>query len=115
MALPPHKVLDGASSRKINNVKQACDIINLKEHQNCNIGSKITANLPIGWILPIVGFHQKGSAPAACTAELFKEFVFKYKIGVWKFTVVTKHNKILAVQWWQGFCIYGNNNGIYSV
>ena len=34
-------------------------------------GSKVTAILLKGWILPIGGVHREGSAPVACAAGLF--------------------------------------------
>ena len=43
----------------------------MEGNQNCCSGSKVNALLLNGWILPTVGVHREGSAPAACAAGLF--------------------------------------------
>ena len=47
--------------------------LNFEGHENRTGGSKVTALLLKGWILPIalVEFHREGSVPAACAAGLF--------------------------------------------
>ena len=56
-------------------VAQDWDISNLKGHQNCIIGSKVTAILLKGWILPFGGVASKKGlrlqpAQQACLIEL---------------------------------------------
>ena len=46
---------DCTSSYKIDYVAQASEVLNPKEHPNYIIGSKGTAILQMGWILPING------------------------------------------------------------
>ena len=47
-------------------LKKSLVILNLKDHQNCNVGSKVMAILLNRWILPIGGVasESEGSAPA---------------------------------------------------
>ena len=59
-------IRDGASTHKIDYIEKFKENINLKGHQNRNIGSNVTAILLKGGIL-----HQEGSAPAACAVGLF--------------------------------------------
>ena len=47
------------------------NFINPKGHQNPISGSKVTAILLKGWILPIGGVSLEKSAPAACAAGWF--------------------------------------------
>ena len=61
---------DGAFSHKIDNVKIFQEILNPKGHPNCITGSKITAIVLNGWILPIGGASSEGSTPAAYAALL---------------------------------------------
>ena len=49
------KVKNGASSHKINYIDIFLEILNLEGHQNRCIGSKVTAILLNGWILPTGG------------------------------------------------------------
>ena len=42
----------------LSSVVHALDIINPEGFQNCIIGSKVTAILPDGWILPIGGVES---------------------------------------------------------
>ena len=46
---------DGAFSHKIDYVTILYEILNLEGHLNCITGSRVTAILLNGWILPIVG------------------------------------------------------------
>ena len=46
-------VEDGAFSYKIDNVIICLEIVNLKGHQNCIIGSRVTAILLNGRVLPV--------------------------------------------------------------
>ena len=48
-------VEDGAFSHKIDYVTTSEEILNQEGHQNCITGSKVTAILLNGWILPIGG------------------------------------------------------------
>ena len=49
-------VEDGAFSNKIDySTKKSFQILNLEEHPNCTIGSRVTAILLNWWILPIGG------------------------------------------------------------
>ena len=64
-------VADGAFNHKIDYVTIFKEIPNSKGHPNHITGSKGTAILRNGWILPIGGALSKGSAPAACAAGLF--------------------------------------------
>ena len=55
-AAPPRSnIEDGASSHKLYNVTTFKEILNPKGHPNCITGSKVTAILLNGWILPVVG------------------------------------------------------------
>ena len=49
-------VEDGAFSHKIDYVTIFLEILNLEGHQNHVTGSRVTAILLNGWILPIGGF-----------------------------------------------------------
>ena len=62
---------DGAISHKIKYVKICQEILNLKGHQNCLIGSKVKAILVNGEFYLLVELHQEESARAACAAGLF--------------------------------------------
>ena len=64
-------VKDCASSHKIDYVNIFSKIVNLDGHQNRFIGSKVTAILVNGGILPNGGAASEGSAPAACAVGLF--------------------------------------------
>ena len=46
---------DGAFSHRIEWLQNVLNILNLKGHQNCTIGSKVMALLLNGWSLPIGG------------------------------------------------------------
>ena len=46
-------VEDGAFSHKIDYVSICLEILNLEGHPNCITGSRVTAILLNGWILPI--------------------------------------------------------------
>ena len=46
---------NGALSHKINHITIYEEMLNLEGHQNCTTGSRITAILLNGWILPIGG------------------------------------------------------------
>ena len=48
-------VEDGAFSHKIDTKKNLVENLNLEGHLNCITGSKVTAILMKGWILPIGG------------------------------------------------------------
>ena len=48
-------VKNGSSSHKTNYIDIFSEILNLEGHLNCCIGSKVTAILLKGWILPISG------------------------------------------------------------
>ena len=63
------------SSHKTNYIDILSEILSFEGHQSHCIGSKETAILLNGWILPsVVELHQEGSAPAACAAGLFWSF-----------------------------------------
>ena len=62
---------DGAFSHKIDHVTIFQEILNSKGYPNRITGSKVTAILLKGWILPMVELHREGSASAACAAGLF--------------------------------------------
>ena len=62
---------DGALSHKIYYFQDFLKTLNLKGHQNCTIGSKVTAILLNEWDLPIGGVASGRVWPAACTAGLF--------------------------------------------
>ena len=71
-------VEDGAFSHKIDYVTMFQEILNLEGHSNRITGSKVTAILLNGWILPIGGASAvKGPAFAACPAGLFKKESFR--------------------------------------
>ena len=66
-------VEDGAFGHKIDYITIFRDILNLKGHQNCITGPKVTAFLLNGWILPIGGASAvKGLRlhSASCAAGL---------------------------------------------
>ena len=56
---------NGASSHKTNYIDIFSEILNLEGHQNCCIGSKVTAILLNGWILP-TGGAALGREQQAC-------------------------------------------------
>ena len=64
-------VEDGAFSHKIDDVPIFEEHLNLKGHLNCCTGSKVTAILVNGGILPRGGVASGRVCPAACTAGLF--------------------------------------------
>ena len=69
-------VEDGAFIHKIDNVTIFKEILNCKEHSNCITGSKVTAILLNGLILPISGATTvKGLPFPACAAGLFLDNV----------------------------------------
>ena len=69
--LGPNKtVRDGASSHKIDFVTRVKDNINVKKYHNCIIGSKVTAIMLNGWILPI-GWVALERACAQPTKQFF--------------------------------------------
>ena len=57
---------DGAFSHKIDRTWKFLKILNLKRHQHCTIGSKVTAILLNGWVLSIGGV----ASGRACTCSL---------------------------------------------
>ena len=69
-------VKDGAFNHKIDYVTIFVEILNLKGHQNCITGSRVTPILLNGWILPIVGASavegllSTGRTPSSCTTAL---------------------------------------------
>ena len=63
---------DRATSLKINYVAQVKEILNLKGNLNCIIGSKVTANLLEGLILPIGGV----ASGRDCACSLHSRLVF---------------------------------------
>ena len=64
-------IVDGAFNHKMDWLMKSLEILNLKGHQNRIIGSKVTAILLNGWVMPIGGVVSEESAPAACPAALF--------------------------------------------
>ena len=62
---------DSSSSYKIDYVIVIKNFLNPEGHQNHIAGSKVTAILVKGYILPIGGVASEGSAPAACAAGWF--------------------------------------------
>ena len=64
-------VENGASSHKTNYIDICPEILNLEGHQNRCIGSKVTAILLNGWILPTGGVALGRVCPAACAAGFF--------------------------------------------
>ena len=66
-------VKNGASSHKTKYINILLEIINLEGHQNCCIGSKVTAILLNGWILPTGGVASGRVCPAAWAAGLLTE------------------------------------------
>ena len=63
-------VEDGAFSHKIDYVPIFQETLNLKGHLNCFIGSKVTAILENGGILPRGGVSSGRVCPAACAEGL---------------------------------------------
>ena len=63
---------DGASSHKIDYVRKFCEILNLEGHHNPISGSKVTAILLKGWILPIGGV----ALGRVCACSLRSRLVF---------------------------------------
>ena len=78
---------DGIFSHKMDWFWKFLEILNLKGHPNCIIGSKVKAILLDWWVLPIVGVVSEGSAPAAYAAGLFYIF-FIYIIPLLNGTLV---------------------------
>ena len=76
----PHALTvgDGASSHKLDHVSKFEEILNLEGHQN-RTGSRVTAILLNGWILPTGGVLSVRSAPEACAAGLFSP-TYKYQL-----------------------------------
>ena len=68
-------VRNGASSYKTNYIDMFLEILNHEEHQNLCIGSKITAILLNGWILPTGG----ASSGRVCACSLRSRLVNTYK------------------------------------
>ena len=64
-------VKNGASSHKTNCIDIYSEILNLEEHLYRCIGSKVTAILLNGWILPTGGVASGRVCPTACAAGLF--------------------------------------------
>ena len=64
-------IRDGALNHEMDWLRKFLEILNLKGHQNCIIGSKFTAIFLNGLVLPIGGVVLEGSALAACAAGLF--------------------------------------------
>ena len=62
----------GAFSHDIDYVGKFWEILNLKAHPNCITGSKVTAILLNGWILPIGG----ASAVSVCVCSLRSRLVY---------------------------------------
>ena len=55
------------------------NFLNLKGHQNCITGWKVTAILLKGGFCLLVELHREGSAPAACAAGMFLlHFIFSH-------------------------------------
>ena len=71
-APPRQMVRDGAFSQKIDWVRNFLKILNLKGHQNHNIGSKVTALL-LNWLVLPVGGVALGRV---CTCSLRMRLVF---------------------------------------
>ena len=69
-------VADGAFSHKIDYVTIFKEILNPEWHSNRISGSKVTAILLNGWILPIGGASSGRVSPAACAAGLFEKGLF---------------------------------------
>ena len=65
-------IADGAFSRKKDYVTIFEEILNPEGHQNRNTGSKVTAILLNGWILPIGG----ASSGRVCSCSLRSRLVF---------------------------------------
>ena len=65
------KVKNGASSHKTNYIEILSEILNLEGHLNRYIGSKVTAILLNGLILPTAGVASGRVCPAACAVGLF--------------------------------------------
>ena len=76
-------VKNGASSHKTNYIDILSEILNLEGHLNRCIGSKVTAILLNGWILPTGGVASGRVCPAACAAGLYYDrFPLPLNIGV---------------------------------
>ena len=65
-------VKNGAFSHKINYINIFTEILNPEGHQNCCIGSKVTAILLNGWILPTGG----ASSGRVCACSLRSRLVY---------------------------------------
>ena len=57
---------DGAFSHKIDWVRNCLEILNLRGHQNHNIGSKVITILLNEWVLQIDGVASRRVSPTAC-------------------------------------------------
>ena len=71
----------GASSHKTNYIGIVSEILNLKGHLNCSIGSKVTTILLNGWILPTGGVASGRVCSAACAASLFNKLVWLHYVN----------------------------------
>ena len=71
---PPRPNRDSTSNYKINYVIVILKFLNPEGHQNPISGSKVTAILLKGWILPI----GRGSSGRICVCSLRSRLVFKY-------------------------------------
>ena len=71
-------VKNSAPSHKTNYIDIFSEIQNLEEHQNRCIGSKVTAILLNGWILPTSVVASGRVCPGACAAGLFLNCVARY-------------------------------------
>ena len=62
---------DGAFSHKIDWVRNCLEILNLRGHQNHNIGSKVITILLNEWVLQIDGVASRRVSPTACAWGCF--------------------------------------------
>ena len=67
---------NGVSSHKTNYIEHFPEVLCLEGHLNCYIGSKVTAILLNGWILPTSGAASGRVCPEACAAGLFLHIYF---------------------------------------
>ena len=63
---------DGAFSHKIDLVRKFLEILNLKGHHNCTIGSKVTVILLNGWFLLMAGV----ASGRVCACSLRSRLIF---------------------------------------
>ena len=70
---------------KKNYINIVSEVLNVEEHQNGLIGTKFTAILMNGWILPTGGVASGRVCPAACAAGLlFIEEIILLRVRILK-------------------------------